>query len=252
MTDDPPSPDENPEPLPEPAVAPRGFAAILRSQALDTRPLRHPAYRRMLIGQGTAFIGSMLTQVAVPVQIYAISHSSLYVGLVGLAGFVPIVVFGLYGGAIADAVDRRRLYFWSSIGSWLMTLALLAQTIANVRSIGLILVLVAVQSGTFAIASSARGAITPRLVDRDEIAAANTMSFTIGNFGSGGRAAHRRRAGQPAARVRLRVQHRRASCSPRRCTRPCGCRRSRRPASTQSPGCGRCSRGWRSSPPGPS
>ena len=168
----------------ESADAARGLGAILRSQALDTRPLRHPAYRRLLIGQGTSFIGSMLTQVAVPVQIYAISHSSLYVGLVGLAGFGPIVVFGLYGGAIADAVDRRRLYFWASIGSWAMTLALLVQTIVNVRSIGLILALVAVQSGTFAIASSTRGAITPRLVDQDEVAAANTMNFTIGNIGS--------------------------------------------------------------------
>ncbi|MBE7188674.1 MFS transporter, partial [Jatrophihabitans endophyticus] len=91
----------------------RGLRAVLKRQAVDTRPLAIPAFKRLLIGQGTSFIGSMLTQVAVPVQVYAISHSSLYVGLVGLAGLVPIVVFGLYGGAIADAVDRRTLYFWS-------------------------------------------------------------------------------------------------------------------------------------------
>jgi Transmembrane secretion effector len=77
--------------------------------------MQMPPYRRLLIGQGTAFIGSMLTQVAVPVQVYAISHSSLYVGLVGLAGLLPIVIFGLYGGAIADAArggDGRGPISW--------------------------------------------------------------------------------------------------------------------------------------------
>ena len=58
----------------------------------------------------------MLTQVAVPVQVYALTGSSLYVGLVGLAGLIPIVVFGLYGGAIADAVDRRQLYSGHLVG----------------------------------------------------------------------------------------------------------------------------------------
>ena len=167
----------------DPAEHARGLAGLLRHHAVDTRPMRHPAYRRLLIGQGTSFIGSMLTQVAVPVQVYAISHSSLDVGMVGLAGLVPIVVFGLYGGAIADAVDRRRLYFWSSLGTWFVTLALLGQTLLGLNNVALILGLVAVQSATFATASSTRGAITPRIVDIDEVAAANTLSFTVGNVG---------------------------------------------------------------------
>ena len=80
----------------------------MRNQAVDLRPLANLPYRRLLIGQGTSFIGSMLTQVAVPVQIYDLTRSSLYVGFFGLAGLVPIIVFGLYGGAIADVVDRGR------------------------------------------------------------------------------------------------------------------------------------------------
>jgi MFS family permease len=125
----------------------------------------------------------MLTQVAVPVQVYALTHSSLYVGLVGFAGLVPIVLLGLYGGAIADVVDRRTLYFWSSVGTWLVTLALLVQTVLDVGNVWLILLLVVVQSGMFAIASSARGAIIPRLVEVDLVPAANTLNFTVGNFG---------------------------------------------------------------------
>jgi MFS family permease len=156
---------------------------VLRRHAVDTRPLAAPAYRRLLIGQGTSFVGSMLTQVAVPVQVYALSHSSLYVGLVGLAGLVPIVVFGLYGGAIADAMDRRTLYLWSSVGTWSVTLALLVQTLLGVGSVPLILCLVAVQSGFFAIASSTRGAIIPRIVDTELVPAANTLNFTVGNVG---------------------------------------------------------------------
>jgi len=172
------------QPNPEVDRAPqRGVRGFLRHHAVDTRPVAIPAYRRLLIGQGTSFIGSMLTQVAVPVQVWVLSHSSLYVGLVGLAGLVPIVVFGLYGGAIADAMDRRTLYLWSSVGTWAVTLALLVQTLAGVGSVGLILALVVVQSAFFAIASAARGAIIPRIVPTELVPAANTLNFTVGNVG---------------------------------------------------------------------
>jgi MFS family permease len=172
--------------IPDLAEAPesaRSLRDVLHRHALDTRPMAVPAFRRLLIGQGTAFIGAMLTQVAVPVQVYAISHSTLYVGYVGLAGLVPLVVFGLYGGAIADAVDRRRLYFWSSIGTWFVTLGLLAQTVAGLDNVPLILLLVMVQAGLYAISSSTRGAIIPRIVDAELVPAANTLNFTVGNVG---------------------------------------------------------------------
>ena len=164
-------------------VRTRGLRAVFTRHAVDLRPMSSVAYRRLLVGQGTSFVGSMLTQVAVPVQVYALSRSTLYVGFVGLAGLVPIVAFGLYGGAIADAVDRRLLYLWSSVGGWAVTLALLAQTLLSVGSVALILGLVAVQSAMFAVASSARGAIIPRIVDLDLVPAANTLNFTVSNVG---------------------------------------------------------------------
>jgi MFS family permease len=155
----------------------------LRQLALDTRPLSVPAYRRTLAGQAASFVGTMVTEVAVPVQIYADSRSSLYVGLAGLAGLVPITVFGLYGGAIADAVDRRRLSLWSSLVTWLVTILLLTQALLNVRSVGLLLALVVVQSGGFAVSSSTRGAIIPSIVPTPLIPAANTLSYTSSNAG---------------------------------------------------------------------
>lgn len=178
-----------PSDAPDPADAPEQATGLRRlgrragRQALDTRPLQIAPFRRLLIGQGTSFIGSMLTQVAVPVQVYDLTRSSLYVGYVGLAGLLPIVVFGLYGGAIADAVDRRVLYLWSSVGGWAVTLALLLQTLVNARNVWLILALVVVQSGMFAVASSARGAIIPRIVPVELVPSANTLNFTVGNVG---------------------------------------------------------------------
>jgi MFS family permease len=151
--------------------------------ALDTRPLSVPPFRRVFAGQGASYIGTMVTEVAVPVQIYADTHSSLYVGLAGLAGLVPITVFGLYGGAVADAVDRRRLYLWSSLVTWMVTLVLLVQALLGLRSVGLLLALVVVQSGGFAVSSSTRGAIIPSIVPVAMIPAANTLSYTAGNVG---------------------------------------------------------------------
>ncbi|MDQ7810984.1 MFS transporter [Amycolatopsis sp. A133] len=155
----------------------------LRRIAVDTRPLADPVFRRTFLGQGAAVVGTMVTEVAVPVQLYDLSHSSFDVGLAGLAGLLPILVFGLYGGAIADAVDRRRLYLLSSALTWTVTLALLAQAVAGLRSVPLILALVAVQSGGFAVSSAVRGAIVPALVPPELVPAANSLSYTASTVG---------------------------------------------------------------------
>src|SRR3954463_727658 len=93
-----------------------GVAAPLAKRPLyqrllaDTRPLQEsPAYRRLWIGQSLSIIGSRMTSVAVPVQVYTLTHSSLAVGLIGLAIAVPLIGLGLLGGSIADAFDRRKL-----------------------------------------------------------------------------------------------------------------------------------------------
>lgn len=157
----------------------RGLRAALRKHAVDTRPMAIAPYRRLLIGQGAAFIGSMLTQVAVPVQVYAITHSSFYVGVVSLGGLIPLVLLGIYGGAIADRVDRRLLNLVASVITWASTLGLLAQTLVGIDNIWVILGLVAVQSGAFAVSSSARGAIIPRIVPLDLVPSANTLNYTV-------------------------------------------------------------------------
>ncbi|WP_307543913.1 MFS transporter [Streptomyces sp. V3I8] len=178
----PPSLPSLPSPLPSPPPESR-TASGLRGVALDTRPLAHPVFRRLLIGQSAAYVGTMVTAVTIPVQVYELSHSSLSVGLTGLAGLVPLVVLGLYGGAVADRCDRRVLYLASASVTWAITLALLLQAVAELRSVPLVLVLVAVQAGAFAMSSAARGAIIPRVVPTHLVPAANTLYFTAGNAG---------------------------------------------------------------------
>jgi len=136
------------------------------------------------VGQGIAFIGFQVTAVAVPVQMYAITHSSLWVGLLGVAALVPLVAFGLYGGAIADVVDRRRLYIGASCAAWVVTGALLLQALLHANSGWLLLALMAAQSVAFAVSSPVRGAIVPRILDEPLVPAGNTLNFTMSNVGT--------------------------------------------------------------------
>ncbi|MFC6080271.1 MFS transporter [Sphaerisporangium aureirubrum] len=161
-----------------------GAQSALRRVAVDTRPLRTPAYRRLLVGQGVSFIGFQLTSVAVSAQVYEITKSSLWVGLLGPANLIPLVVFGLWGGAVADAVDRRRLLITGSLVAWAATLALLVHAWTGMNNVLFIIMVIAVQSTGFAVTSPVRGAIIPRLVPPERVAAANTLNFLVSSAGS--------------------------------------------------------------------
>ena len=154
---------------------------FLRRHAIDTAPLVHSAYRRIFIGNAVSGFGYQFTAVAVPVQMYALTSSSLWVGLIGIAALVPLLIFALWGGAVADVVDRRKLLLAASCLMFLATLGLLAQALAGVRSPGLLLALVAVQATAFAVGSPTRQAIVPRLVPAAQLAAANALNSTIFN-----------------------------------------------------------------------
>lgn len=163
---------------------PRSLTSALRRVAVDVSPLRQPDFRRLFVGQGVAFVGFQLTAVAVAVQMYDVTGSSLWVGLLGVAAFVPLVLLGLYGGAVSDAVDRRRLYIASSCLVWLVTGALLGQAVLGMEDRWVLLGLVALQSAGFAVSSPVRGAILPRLLQRDQVPAANTLTFTMSSVGA--------------------------------------------------------------------
>ncbi len=129
-------------------------------------------------------IGANLTQFAVPVQLYVLTRSSAYVGLAGLFSLVPLVVFGLLGGAWADAMDRRTLLIISSWGLALGSVLLWLQAALAVENVWVVLVLLSVQQIFFAINWPARGAAIPRILPIEQLPAANALNMTVAQFGA--------------------------------------------------------------------
>ena len=160
-----------------------GLAARLRGATLDLTPLQvSPAFRRLITGEAISVIGTWVTLVAIPLQVYALTRSSAAVGLVGVAGLVPLIVFGLYGGAIADAVDRRKLVLGTTTGQTLLSLVLLAQAAVGYDRVWLLYAVVAVSSGLSAIDSPARQAFIPRLLPVHLLPSANALKLVEFNL----------------------------------------------------------------------
>lgn len=150
----------------------------------DLTPLRvSPAFRRLWLSLGISNLGQQMTSVAVGFQIWDMTNSSLMVGLVGLVQLVPLIVFGLYGGSLSDAFDRRLVGLITAIGMWLTTVAFLAQSVAGLNSVGLLYVIIAIQSMFFAVGAPARQAIIPRLVPVELLPSANALSQLLWNLG---------------------------------------------------------------------
>lgn len=149
----------------------------------DVTPLRdHPDFRRLWFGNTVSYVGQQMTAMAVSLQVYAITGSSFYVGLVGLCSLVPLIVFGLYGGAVADVLDRRRLGLATAAGATVLSFALAAVSIAGLRSVGLLYAIVALQAVCFAMNSPARSSMIPRLLPPGQLPAANALAALAGGF----------------------------------------------------------------------
>ncbi|MDR0504447.1 MAG: MFS transporter [Bifidobacteriaceae bacterium] len=144
----------------------------------DITPLRiSPEYRRLWWGMGLANTGTQVSVIAIGLQVYATTERTMAVGLIGLAALGPLLVMGLYGGALADTHDRRKVALIASLVMWLCVLLLVAQAWLNLHNLALLYALVAVQSGASAVNSPARGAIIPRLLPAELLPAANALSM---------------------------------------------------------------------------
>jgi MFS family permease len=156
---------------------------LLGSIIADTRPLRIPDFRRLWISTAVTAIGSQLTAVAVPKQVFDITGSSGWVGLTGAVALVPLLVFGLYGGAIADAVDRRKLLLVGNVGIAVVSGLLWLQAFLALNSVWLVLVLLGLNQAFFAINMPTRSAIIARLVPPERLPAATALTGTMNMFG---------------------------------------------------------------------
>ncbi len=155
-----------------------------RGWAIDTTPLRDPHYRRLFWGVAATMIGQQMTLVAVPYQVYALTGSSLLVGVTSVVALVPLVVFGLLGGAIADAMDRRRLMLVTGAGSAVTSALLAVQALLpGGGNLWLLWVLVAAVSGFTAVNQPTRSAVIPALVGPEGVPAANALAMTVRQVG---------------------------------------------------------------------
>ena len=119
--------------------------AWLSRTRMDVTPYRQSRDFRLLFLAGTVFyLGGMVTYVAIPYQLYDITGSNFVVGAVGLVELVPLIVFGLYGGALADHMDRRTLLVWTGVAQVVFTGVLVVNAFLAEPQVWLIFVVAAV------------------------------------------------------------------------------------------------------------
>jgi MFS family permease len=155
-----------------------------RGWALDTTPLRNPSYRRLFGGVAATMLGQQMTLVAVPFQVYALTRSSLLVGVTSIVALVPLIVFGLLGGAIADAMDRRKLMLITSTGAAVTSTLLAVQArLPGGGNLVALWLLAACVSGFAAVNQPTRSSVIPALVGPAGVPAANALAMTVRQAG---------------------------------------------------------------------
>ena len=155
-----------------------------RGWAIDTTPLRNPAFRRLFWGVAATMMGQQMTLVAVPYQVYSLTGSSLLVGVTSVVALVPLIVFGLLGGAIADSMDRRRLILITSTGASVTSALLALQALLpGGGNLAVLWVLTACVSGFTAVNQPTRSAVIPALVGRAGVASAQALVMTVRQVG---------------------------------------------------------------------
>ncbi|MGH3353598.1 MAG: MFS transporter [Nocardioides sp.] len=160
------------------------IAARLKGAVADTRPLQDPNFRRLWIAGIITMIGAQLTVVSVPAQIYADTGSSAYVGLTGVFGLVPLIVFGLYGGALADHFDRRTILLVSTTGLIVTSALFWLQAALGNTNVWVLLCLFAVQQAFFAVNQPTRSALLPKILPLSLLPAANSLQMTVFQAGA--------------------------------------------------------------------
>lgn len=151
---------------------------------LDLTPLKVSRdYRLLFFGQLVSFFGTMMTFVVVPVQMYQLTKSNLYVGLLGIAEFVPMFVLAFIGGALADAVDRRKMLRITEIGLTVTVGILLANSLLPQPSVWVLFLVVALQAGLAGLQRPSFESLIPRIVEPEHmtaVAALNSVRFNVG------------------------------------------------------------------------
>nr|WP_271176499.1 MFS transporter [Leifsonia poae] len=147
-----------------------------RRHFVDLSPLREsPAFARLWFGGAISGIGSQMTIVAVGLHIYDLTGSTLAVALVALFALVPMIVFGLYGGVLADAFDRRIVALVTAIVAWTSTAGIAVFAWLDVQVVWPLYVLTTINAVASVVIGATRQAITPRLLPTRLLPAASAL-----------------------------------------------------------------------------
>ena len=156
-----------------------------RTLVLDTSPLRrHRDYRYLFAGQLVSALGSSVTYVALPVQIYTLTGSSAAVGLLGAVQLVPVALTALWGGAVADAIDRRRLLQWAEALLFVGSALLAANASLPHPSLVVLFVVAGFMSAVSGFHTPALESLTPLLVEVDDLPAVSALTSLRGTVAS--------------------------------------------------------------------
>ncbi|HEY7213294.1 MAG TPA: MFS transporter [Thermoanaerobaculia bacterium] len=151
---------------------------------MDFTPLRrHRDYRSLFAAQFVSFLGTMVTGVALPYQMFKLTGSSLAVGMIGLAELIPLLFTAFVGGALADTVDRRRMVLLTEVGLGLGSGALALTALADHPPAWILYAVAAFMSALYGLQRPSLEALTPRLVDRDEMPAVAALAALRGSVG---------------------------------------------------------------------
>jgi len=155
---------------------------MIRRLAIDLGPLRrYPAFRRLFIGQTISTFGSEIAAVAAPFQLYQLTHSTLQVGLLSLCELFPLLTLTIVGGAIADAVERRRLLLVTEVLLALVATGFAVNASLDEPQVWAIYVLVTLAMSVFSLGVAGMNSVIPRLVAREELTAAIAIENVYGS-----------------------------------------------------------------------
>ncbi|OIQ86890.1 enterobactin exporter EntS [mine drainage metagenome] len=163
----------------------RRLRAKARGLAIDTSPLRTSRDFRLVMGSGlVTMVGSMVTYVTLPFQIKQLTGSYIAVGLTGAAELIPLIVFGLYGGTLADSVDRKIMVITTEIAAMGLSSILLANSLLHHPKIWVIYSVAALFATVDGLQRPSLEAMTPRIVSHDQLGAAAALRSVRWQFGA--------------------------------------------------------------------
>jgi len=156
----------------------------VRNFAIDLTPLKKYRDFRLLWSAGLfSYFGSMITFVALPFQVKELTNSYWAVGLIGAVEIIPLIIFGLYGGVLADYVDRKKMIWLTEFGTLVATAVLLLNSLREKPSVILIFIIAAIFAALSGLKRPSQDAILPRLVNHGDLPSASALMSLRWQFG---------------------------------------------------------------------